>query len=167
MSGTEPLEWRAVIALLANARTRTAFAEVVGGAAPSGPEGERALARLTATGLVEEDAQGRLVVAEDRLRATLKAAAPEPASGAERFLTRDGRIADYPSRWSDRYLLLQLLAGRLLGPEEDLTEEQLGERLDRVTDDGATLRRYLVDAGLLSRSPDGRSYRREPGPAGE
>jgi hypothetical protein len=132
VAGSEPIDWRAVFALLANAETRSAFAEVIDGRLPSG---------------------------EDRLRATLKAVAPAPATGVERFLTREGRIIGYPSRWSDRRELLALVLARTMGPDEHLTEAQLGERLAGFTEDVATLRRYLVDAGLLARSPDGRSYR--------
>lgn len=159
MAGSEPIDWRAVFALLANAETRSAFAEVIDGRLPSGAANRRALGRLVAAGLAEEGPDGRPIVAEDRLRATLKAVAPAPATGVERFLTREGRIIGYPSRWSDRRELLALVLARTMGPDEHLTEAQLGERLAGFTEDVATLRRYLVDAGLLSRSPDGRSYR--------
>ncbi len=159
MVHTETIDWRAAFALLANADSRAVFAEVAGGTVPSGASHDRALARLLAAGLLEEGPDGRPVVAEARLRATLQRAAPPPASGAERFLSRDGRILDYPSRERDRRELLSVVAGRAVGPDEDLSERQFGERLARMTDDVATLRRYLVDAGAISRSPDGRSYR--------
>lgn len=162
MAESEPIDWRAAFALLANADSRAVFADVAGGAAPSGSARERALARLVAVGLVEEAPDGRLVVAEGRLRATLKRAAPPPTTGAERFLSRDGRIVDYPSRWSDRRELLELVARRTVDPDDVLSERHLGERLARFTDDVATLRRYLVDAGLLTRSPDGSSYQLAP-----
>ncbi|MCA0305923.1 MAG: DUF2087 domain-containing protein [Actinobacteria bacterium] len=169
MPGDEPLDWRAALALLANADTRAVFAQVAAAPVAPGAARDRALKRLLAAGLLEAAADGP-VVAEGRLRATLGRAAAPPASGPERFLSRDGRIQDYPSRATDRRALLEYLVARALEPEEELSEPELGERLVRRTDDVATLRRYLVDAGLLERSPDGRRYRRVPGvppPAGQ
>jgi len=163
MAGAEPIDWRALFALLANAETRGVFAEVASGGLPTGTAHVRALGRLVAAGLVEPGPDGRPVVAEARLRATLRVAAPEPVLGVERFLSSEGRIIDYPSRSGERRELLALLATRAVDPEEHLPESELGERLARFTHDVATLRRYLVDAGLLDRSPDGRSYRLAPG----
>lgn len=154
----EPVDWRAVLALLANADTRAVFAEVAAASPPSGAARGRALARLEAAGLLGRDVGGAPVVAEDRLRATLAQAATTSPSGPERFLSRGGRIVGYPSRRRDRLAVLQLVAGRCLDAGEELGEPQLGERLAEFTDDVATLRRYLVDAGLLERSPDGRRY---------
>lgn len=156
---TDPLEWRAVLAALANADTRSVFAEVVGVSELSMRSRERVMARLVASGLVELADDGRPVVAEDRLRASLRQSASPRAVGAERFLARDGRIIDYPARTADREDVLRLVASRALVPGESLTEQQLGGRLRVFTDDVATLRRYLVEAGLISRLPDGTSYR--------
>jgi hypothetical protein len=160
MAASEPIDWRAVLALLANTDTRAVFAEVAGPALPPGAARERAVGKLLAAGLLERDRAGALVVATARLRATLREAAPTVTTGVERFLSRDGRLVDYPARWRDRFELLQLVAGRTLAEGEDLSEKELGARLERYTTDVATLRRYLVDAGLLHRSPDGASYRR-------
>ncbi len=160
MAASEPLDCRAVLALLANADTRAVFAEAASGDAPSGEAHARALAKLIAAGLLEEGPAGRVVVSTGRLRATLRQAAPAPVSGVERFLSRSGRIRDYPSRRDDRLELLTLVVSRSLDAEEELSEKELGARLRAFTDDVATLRRYLVDAGLLHRSPDGTSYRR-------
>ena len=72
----------------------------------------------------------------------------------DRFLV-DGRIATYPRRTAVRRALLEhVVAGTLTG-EEGLDEPALNERLRAYTDDPATLRRYLVDHGLLVRTPDG------------
>jgi hypothetical protein len=46
-----------------------------------------------------------------------------------------------------------------LGGEEDLPEAALNERLAQLTDDVATLRRYLVEAEVVERFPDGSGYR--------
>ncbi|MCA0294954.1 MAG: DUF2087 domain-containing protein [Actinobacteria bacterium] len=168
MAASEPIEVRAVLALLANADTRAVFAEVVAADVPAGEARERALRKLLAAGLLETGPDGRPVVAEGRLRATLTQSAPPPVVGAERFLSRAGRILDYPARRADREELLALVLARSVQAGEELNEKELGARLGRHTDDVATLRRYLVDAGLLRRSPDGRSYRlAEPPAVGE
>jgi hypothetical protein len=160
MAASEPLDWRAALALLANPDTRAVFAEAAAADVPTGDAHARALGKLIASGLLEEGPDGRPVVAAGRIRATLKQAAPSPASGVERFLSRSGRIIDYPARWNDRVDLLALVLSRSVDAGEELSEKQLGARLRKHTDDVATLRRYLVDAGLLHRSPDGSSYRR-------
>ncbi|MFC5369274.1 DUF2087 domain-containing protein [Arcanobacterium bovis] len=54
---------------------------------------------------------------------------------------------------------LEYLALRLFSQSDNLQESQVNERLKVVTDDFATLRRYLIDAGLLERLNDGTSYR--------
>lgn len=71
-----------------------------------------------------------------------------------------GRIRVYPRRPADRLALLTYVVERLLDDEERLAEPALNERMQRFTDDPATLRRYLVDHRLLARSDDGSDYRR-------
>ncbi len=88
---------------------------------------------------------------------------PVPDEFARRFLRRgDGAIDRYPRRDADRALLLRWIADRAFphGEEGDLTEAQTNDRLYRYADDVAVLRRYLVDAELLERFPDGTGYRR-------
>ncbi len=155
----EPLDWRAVLALLANADTRAALAELAVTTPLSARTRDLALGKLAAAGLVESGPDGNPRVAEARLRATLRQSAPPPVTGTERFLSRDGRITDYPARAADRAALLELIAAGAVRPGESLPERELGERLSRFTDDVATLRRYLVDAGLLTRLGDGSGYR--------
>ncbi len=155
----EPLDWRSVLALLANADTRSALAELSAPVSLTTRSRQLALAKLAAAGLVESDPDGHPRVAEARLRATLRDSAPPSLTGPERFLSRDGRLADYPARAADRTALLELIVMRVVSAGESLPERELGERLARYTDDVATLRRYLVDAGLLSRLGDGSGYR--------
>lgn len=155
----EPLDWRSVLALLANADTRSALAELSVPASLTTRTRQLALAKLAAAGLIESDPDGRQEVAEARLRATLLESAPPPLVGPERFLSRDGRLTDYPARATDRTALLELIVARVISPGESLPERQLGERLASYTDDVATLRRYLIDANLLSRLGDGSGYR--------
>lgn len=81
--------------------------------------------------------------------------------GLERRLDRwlvDGRIAVYPRRTADRRALLEHVVAQAVGGDEGLGEPELNHRLRAFTDDTATLRRYLVDHGLLVRSRDGSVY---------
>ena len=112
----------------------------------------KALAELRAAGLVDD---------EDRaVNEFARLLADEPAlarTGVERWLV-DGRVDSMPSRPADRRELLEWVAARL--PDRELTEAEAGEHLALVSPDVATLRRSLVDHGLLMRAPDGTSYRR-------
>lgn len=70
----------------------------------------------------------------------------------------DGRIAVYPRRAAARRALLEHVVAEAIGRDEGLGEPQVNQRLRAFTDDTATLRRYLVDHGLLVRSRDGSVY---------
>ena len=141
--------WRRVVAALANEQQRSAYARAVLGL-PA--ENAKAAAALRAAGLLDDTDAPTEVFA--RLLAEHPA---ETKVGVERWL-RDGRIDSYPAKPADRLALLEWVAARL--PREELAEKSLGECLEAFTTDVATLRRYLVDAGLVVRSNDGASYRR-------
>ena len=77
------------------------------------------------------------------------------------FLDEGGRLTSLPSKYKKQlcavwYLASKLEAGRVY------TQEELGDALDRLHTfhDPATLRRSLVDRGLLERTRDGAEYRR-------
>jgi len=80
------------------------------------------------------------------------------------YLEPDGRFrAPLPAKPRQ----LQVLARHALPaiePGVTYGEKQLNERLQRFTDDTATIRRTLVDLGLLLRTPDGAAYWRAAGP---
>ncbi|MGN6427146.1 DUF2087 domain-containing protein [uncultured Leifsonia sp.] len=146
-------DWRRMLAALANQEARTAFARVTLGL----PLGEttrerRALDTLVAAGLVSDGA-----VSEAGIRAALAGGHSRP-TGVERFLDADGRIDRYPSGAADREALLRWVAERALRPGEVLAERDLTDRLARFTGDPVALRRYLVDAGLVARTPSGSEY---------
>lgn len=82
----------------------------------------------------------------------------EDSSGVARFLRKDGRIDRYPARQAPRRMLLEWVAGRVLAPGEALDERSFNARLAGFADDHVMLRRYLVDAGLVERAPDGSAY---------
>ena len=71
---------------------------------------------------------------------------------------RDGRISVMPARREPRLLLLDMIA-QAFEPGRRYPEAAVNEVLRPLYDDHATLRRYLVDEGLLSRTPDGTYWR--------
>jgi len=75
-----------------------------------------------------------------------------------RPFVRDGRISAIPARHGIRLLLLDLVA-QAFEPGRRYQEFAVNAMLKELYDDHATLRRYLVDAELLSRTPDGTYWR--------
>jgi hypothetical protein len=151
--------WRGVVAALLNPDLRAALAEVTGEPQLTPARRERALARLEEVGMLRRTSAG-LEVDEAHLRALLAEGAAVRPTGPERHLDSDGRIDRYPAREDDRRELLAWAAASALAPDEVLTEAQLGERLMPLARDVALLRRHLVDAGFLERTPSGSSYAR-------
>lgn len=157
-------DWRPVIAALANAEARAAWARLVLGESgpPANARERRAFALLEAAGLAGRDDGGGYRVDDTRLRRLLAASAatrPRP-QGVDRFLRPDGRIDRFPSSSVDRAALLAHVADAVLTADETVAERELTERLARFADDPVTLRRHLVDAGLLARTSTGSEYTR-------
>ncbi|ALC19341.1 DUF2087 domain-containing protein [Streptomyces pristinaespiralis] len=75
-------------------------------------------------------------------------------------LFSQGRLTAIPRRPARREQLLTHLAETLFEQGRDYTEREVNDALRTVHDDCAALRRYLVVAGLLTRTKDGGSYRR-------
>ncbi|MFI5979562.1 DUF2087 domain-containing protein [Streptomyces sp. NPDC051555] len=95
---------------------------------------------------------------------------PRPSARAERNPVADlfsatGRLKAVPRKPARRDQLLRHLAETLFEPDRDYTEPEVNGALRSVHDDSAALRRYLVIAGLLTRTRDGGSYRRATLPA--
>lgn len=78
--------------------------------------------------------------------------------GRLRPYVRDGRITVLPARHAVRLLLLDRVA-QAFEPGRRYPEAVVNEILKTMYGDHATLRRYLVDAELLSRTPDGTYWR--------
>ena len=159
--------WRRVMAALANHDARTAYAQIVLGAKLpdvvsdlSGGRRNRAIDALLDSGLVER-AGGNELEASRTIFRDLLAQQPkrQALTGVARFM-RLGRIENYPANRAERRELLAWIASEAIQPGEDLTERQVNERLLSYTDDVALLRRYLIDFGLLERTPSGSSYSR-------
>ncbi len=155
--------WRPVAAALADEGRRMLWARMLveGGVdAASLPSRERrALAALERAGLAT--VEGGRATAVDAFGPLLEHR--PAASGLDRFL-RDGRIASWPRRPGDRAELLAWAADRAVARGATATEREVTERLAAIADDPATLRRDLVDAGLLDRDADGATYRRASDP---
>ncbi|MFC9353078.1 DUF2087 domain-containing protein [Arthrobacter sp. NPDC057013] len=157
--------WRRVMAALANRDARTAYAQIVLGAAPdemspslAGQRRERAIAALLDAGLVERTAGNELEASESIFHDLLtQQPKRQPQTGVARFM-RLGRIDRYPANQTERRELLAWIAGETFEPGEELTERRVNERLLSYTDDVVLLRRYMIDFGVLERTPSGSSY---------
>lgn len=159
------LDVRQVIAVLANPRTRELYARVILGEVDRGElernsRDRRSLAALTSAGLVAIASDDRLTAPIEPLGSLIRSFPASPArEGIHRFV-REDRIESYPANPVVRRELLQWLVERVLDEGEVLSEREVTERLDGHGIDGVTLRRYLVDEGLLERTRSGSSYAR-------
>ncbi|MEO7147486.1 MAG: DUF2087 domain-containing protein [Terrimesophilobacter sp.] len=156
-------EWRTVLAALANADARSVYAEVVlglpGAAGLPTKKRDRAVTTLCNAGLIRVGAGGSLVVVSDAASDLLERTAEPKHEGVHRFV-RNGRIEQYPVRPVDRCELLSWVVEQSIQSDEVLSEADVNDRLEPFHPDVATLRRYLVDDGLLMRTPSGSSYSR-------
>lgn len=167
MASSDQTDWRPIVAALANAEARRMFAEIElghplaeAGAGLSPSRRRRALDALTGAGLVTVSGDTATISADRLTRVLRSAPARPPRTGVARFLDAEGRIDRYPSSAADRTALLEHVADAVLPADETLTEAELGARLLRFGADTAALRRHLVDAGLVERTPTGSSYSR-------
>jgi hypothetical protein len=71
---------------------------------------------------------------------------------------RDGRISVMPAKRAARLILLDRVA-QAFEPGRRYPEQAVNEILKAVYDDHAALRRYLIDEGLLTRTPGGTYWR--------
>jgi hypothetical protein len=152
-----PEAWRAVLAALVNPRLRRTLAEIIVESDPvvSAPERRDARRILMQSGLLTPAQQ----LNERGLRSMLKKDRVEK-EGVDRWLRADGRIDHWPKSADDRLELLSWIAERLMGTGDVLAEKPFTQKLFTFTTDPNTLRRALVDAGLITRNADGTDYRR-------
>ncbi|MFC0850044.1 DUF2087 domain-containing protein [Streptomyces noboritoensis] len=75
-------------------------------------------------------------------------------------LFSQGRLTAIPRKAARREQLLVHLKDTLFEPGRQYTEREVNEALLTVHDDYPALRRYLITAGLLTRTRDGASYQR-------
>ncbi len=153
--------WRGVIAALANPETRRVLGlrlveQDASEHVASLPQNrrDRILRTLAAARVIDRNA-GEPRLRFERFAELLSAAPVARPTGIDRFFV-DGRLEHYPARPDDRAAVLLTLVDRTMpDPDERIDERTLTERLATLTDDAVTMRRYLVDAGLLEREPDG------------
>jgi hypothetical protein len=121
----------------------------------------RALAQLVLAGIVSQESTGLQVdvsafaraareASPERRRPSHDDATPEQAAVLRNFVDADGRIRELPARAAKRELVLEYVAARIDAGRE-YSEREINEVLSALYDDHVTLRRYLVDAGLLKR----------------
>jgi len=161
----DPARRRVVAALVLEADTREGLVARTGLATRDVVE---ALGRLRSAGLVVDGSDGTLVVLEEAFPQASRAL-PRPARVSEhpdappdrrRVLDasiRDGRLVQMPAKRSHRRILLEEVALRFEVGRR-YTEREVNASLSRLDDDTATLRRYLVDEGLMDRK-DGTYWR--------
>jgi hypothetical protein len=152
---------RVVAAIALGARTIDDVAET-GDLEPD--QVRRALPRLISAGVVEHQDGLQVDVAAFRKAARerpprqreLPDATPEQARVLRNFV-EEGRLRALPVRAAQRRVVLEYLAERFQ-EEVEYPEADVNELLGRFHDDYASLRRCLVDEGLLTRG--GGRYRR-------
>lgn len=111
----------------------------------------------------------------DAFRAAARSAAPaterhgyadERIEAVVRAFVRDGRLTGMPAQSSRRRVLLEHVV-QSFEPGREYTEKEVNVLLRQWSADGpvdhVSLRRYLVDEGLLSRGGTGTNYRRSGG----
>jgi hypothetical protein len=108
--------------------------------------------------------------ARDQRRASEPAAAewpggdgePLPADDAKvlRSFVEDGRLTSIPAQEKKRLVILRYLADTVVEPDRGYPEKELNQLLALRHPDVASLRRYLVDLGFMTR--DAGVYRLRP-----
>lgn len=154
------LDWRQVMAMLANPETRNIIAHMMLGsdfdtaaAAMKNNRRENLHGRLTRLGLL--DSSG--LFNDSLFKRLLDQEPVQKKVGIEKFID-NGRISSYPMNKTLRQELLAWVAKQVLAPGEVINEQQMNERLLKFSNDFSTLRRYLVDYELIERTPVGTEY---------
>ncbi|WP_075829465.1 DUF2087 domain-containing protein [Cellulosimicrobium sp. CUA-896] len=152
--------WKQVVAALADEGRLALFGHVVVDApaeADLTADERRRLAPLLAAGVVVRDDGGFLRAVPARFAGLLSATPSPQPTGPNRFLV-GGRLLRSPKRLRDRQLVVRYLAAQVLPLEEPVTELTLTKRLAERAADPVSLRRAMVDAGLVHRTRDGAEY---------
>lgn len=116
------------------------------------------LPRLVTAGLVEQreglHVSREALSAAARDRPPRQRELPDATDEQQRVLrnfVEDGRLTHLPARHGQRRVILEYVAHRF-GSDRQYAEAEVNELLSALHDDHVTLRRHLVDAGLLKRS---------------
>lgn len=157
-------------------------ADVATAAGLSRPSAARHLRRLVDTGLVRsvDGGGGRYAIRPDALamlgrrlnelaadpaaadarQADVAGLTPDEAKVIHSFVT-DGRLDTIPAHERKRQVILRWLLERCFPEDRWYAEKEVNQRLALYHPDVASLRRYLVDGGLMTR--DRGVYRRADG----
>ncbi|MFE5558269.1 DUF2087 domain-containing protein [Streptomyces sp. NPDC056544] len=92
--------------------------------------------------------------------ASASASAPSPPRRDVRDLFSGGRLTVIPRKAARREQLLAHLTETLFAVDREYTEPEVNDALRTVHEDCSALRRYLITSGRLTRTRDGRTYRR-------
>jgi hypothetical protein len=95
-------------------------------------------------------AEAARTVSLPRVEPDLSDATPEQAAVLRNFMDGEGHLDVLPARSAKRRLVLEYVATRF-EPKREYGEREVNAVLGEVHDDFVTLRRYLVDEGLLER----------------
>ncbi|MGW9070719.1 DUF2087 domain-containing protein [Streptomyces yangpuensis] len=96
----------------------------------------------------------------DRQQSDRQQSEPRPVRRDVSDLFSGGRLVAIPRKAARREQLLVHLAQTLFPADRTYSEPEVNEALRTVHEDCSALRRYLITSGLLTRTRDGRSYRR-------
>lgn len=157
----EPDRMRVLAAVALGART---VADVVASSGVGERTAAAALRRLQGAGLVEE--HGGFAVAYDVLRGLAREARPTFAQGPLAPFVQGDRLVSLPAAASRRRAVLEHVVEASFPVGEQVDEHEVNARLQRWCAGGevdhVALRRYLVDARLLTRR-DGAYWRARDG----
>lgn len=158
----EPDRRRVFAALILGART---LPDVAAAARMPSTETAMALQRLVAGGLVETDGERlRYEVAEDSFKAVMRTerrVASGRGDGAGQYFRR-GRLLSIPAEQGVRTRVLGVVIDAF-ETGRSYTEAQANALCVEWHDDWVTLRRALIDEGLLIRNDSGTRYQRISG----
>ncbi|HCM85400.1 MULTISPECIES: DUF2087 domain-containing protein [Enterococcus] len=73
------------------------------------------------------------------------------------FLDEQGRATQIPKKEKKRIILIQKLAENFV-PERHYTEKEINAIISEMFTDYVTIRRYLIEYGILGRTVDGTTY---------
>ncbi|WP_327738862.1 DUF2087 domain-containing protein [Streptomyces nojiriensis] len=85
---------------------------------------------------------------------------PRPPRRDVHDLFSGGRLTVIPRKVARREQLLAHLTETLFATDREYTEPEVNDALRTVHEDCSALRRYLITSGRLTRTRDGRTYRR-------
>jgi hypothetical protein len=151
----EPSRLRTYSAVVLGATTPE---QVAGSTGLPAPVVHKALQRLAKGGLITDSPDG-LRADEDAFKDAVRQAKPErdpldpdpDRDAVLRSFIRDGRLALFPTVPAKFRVVLEHIVNSF-EPGRSYAEAEVNEILNRWHPDHATLRRRLVDAGLLSRT---------------